>query len=169
MYKIADNIMGYMKFKGKLESIKELIDYPDPKVGDILYVKEHSANYTYTMESKWVLLDSARVQEYTQLETILNPQNLQRCYVIKDNKIYIYFNDVWRLQSDFMNEKESIFDDTYLFINYIDVLKWIDNIATHNQKVSLAQYIKIDLGEEEVMELDTVKGYRLDTEGRIKE
>ena len=167
MYKIADKIMGYMKFNGNLNTIQELIDYPDPKVGDILYVQEHSANYVYTLLDGWLLLDHARVQEYTQLETILNPQNLQRCYVMRDSKTYIYLNGTWTPQFELMGKDESIFDDIYLAINIIDVIKWIDNRATPDQKAIVLEHLKEDIGNARSTKTTSNK-FRLDSEGRLK-
>ena len=168
MYKLADKIMGYMNFKDKLNTIKELIDYPDPKVGDILYVQEHSADYVYTLPDGWLLLDRARVEEYAQLETILNPQNLQRCYVMRDSKTYIYLNGTWTPQSEVMGKDESISDDTYLAINIIDVIKWIDNRATPDQKTIVFEYLKENIDNARSTKVTSNK-FRLDSEGKIKE
>ena len=166
MYKIADKIMGYMKFNGNLNTIQELIDYPDPNVGDILYVQEHHANYVYTLLDGWLLLDHARVQEYAQLETILNPQNLQRCYVIRDNESYIYLNGTWTPQSEVMEKDESIFNDAYLAINIMDVIKWIDNNATPDQKVIVLEHLKEDIDNAKSIKATSNK-FRLDSEGRL--
>ena len=113
-------------------------------------------------------MDRARVEEYAQLETILNPQNLQRCYVMRDSKTYIYLNGTWTPQSEVMGKDESISDDTYLAINIIDVIKWIDNRATPDQKTIVFEYLKENIDNARSTKVTSNK-FRLDSEGKIKE